>query len=151
MKVKIKKVRKNAVIPSYATVGAAGMDMYTANEEPITLKPLQRELIPLGVSIELEEGYVAYIFPRSGLASKKGITLSNCVGVIDSDYRGEIMASLMNASYEDYEVQPGDRVCQTVIMPVEKAELVEVQELSSTDRGKGGFGHTGFGKDVKSE
>lgn len=146
MKVKIKKVRDNAILPSYATAGAAGMDMYTANEEPVTLKPLQRELIPLGVAIELEEGYVAKIYPRSGLAAKKGITLSNAVGICDSDYRGEIMASLVNLSYDEYTVQPGDRVCQMIIMPVEKAELVEVEELGSTERGAGGFGHTGFNK-----
>ena len=148
MKVKIKKVRDNAILPSYATTGAAGMDMYTANEEPVTLKPLQRELIPLGVAIELEEGYVAKIYPRSGLAAKKGVTLSNCTGIIDCDYRGEIMASLVNLSYDEYTVQPGDRVCQMIIMPVEKAELTEVEELGSTERGAGGFGHTGFDKNT---
>lgn len=148
---KIKRLNKNAVIPKYNSVEAAGMDLYACIEEPITLKPLQTELIPLGFAMELPKGYEAQIRPRSGLACKKNVTVINSPGTVDSDYRGEVKVGLVNLSYEDYTVQPQDRIAQMVIAHVAQLDVQEVEELSSTERGEGGFGHTGLGKDVKSE
>ena len=149
MEVKIKRVKANAIIPRYNSEEAAGMDLYACIDDPVTLKPLERQLISTGIAIELPKGYEAQIRPRSGLACKFGVTVINSPGTVDSDYRGEIKVGLENLSYEDYTVQPLDRVAQMVIAPVTQAKLVEVQELSDTARGEGGFGHSGFGKDVK--
>lgn len=141
---KIKKISKLAQLPTYATEGAAGMDLYAANEEPITLAPLERKLVPLGFTMELPTGYEAQIRPRSGMAIKRGITLSNCVGTVDEDYRGEVCVGLVNLSREDYTINAGDRIAQMVVAPVTKAVIIEADELAETLRGEGGFGSTGY-------
>ena len=141
---KIKKISKFAQLPTYATEGAAGMDLYSANEEPITLAPLERKLVPLGFTMELPTGYEAQIRPRSGMAIKRGITLSNCVGTVDEDYRGEVCVGLVNLSRENYTIQAGDRIAQMVVAPVTKAVIIEADELAETVRGEGGFGSTGY-------
>ena len=141
---KIKKISKLAQLPTYATEGAAGMDLYAANEEPITLAPLERKLVPLGFTMELPAGYEAQIRPRSGMAIKRGITLSNCVGTVDEDYRGEVCVGLVNLSREDYTINAGDRIAQMVVAPVTKAVIIEADELAETIRGEGGFGSTGY-------
>ncbi|MCQ2957765.1 MAG: dUTP diphosphatase [Candidatus Gastranaerophilales bacterium] len=141
---KIKKISEYAKLPFYATEGAAGMDLYAANEIPIVLKPLDRGLIPLGFSMELPSGYEAQIRPRSGMAIKHGITLSNCVGTVDEDYRGEVCVGLINLSEKEYTIYCGDRIAQMVIAPVVKANIIETEELDETERGKGGFGSTGL-------
>lgn len=141
---KIKKISNLAKTPTYATDGAAGMDLYAANPEPITLSSLERKLIPLGFTMELPKGFEAQIRPRSGMAIKHGISLSNCVGTVDEDYRGEVCVGIINLSKEDYTINTGDRIAQMVIAPVTKAIIEETNELSDTSRGKGGFGSTGY-------
>ena len=141
--VKIKKISEYAKIPFYATEGAAGMDLCAAISEPITLKPLERYLVPTGLKIELEHGYEAQIRPRSGLSIKHGISLINCVGTVDEDYRGEVCVGLVNLSNDEYTIQPDERIAQMVIAKVEQAEIKVVTELSDTARGEGGFGSTG--------
>lgn len=141
---KIKRISSLAKMPTYATEGAAGMDLYAANEKPITLMPLERHLIPLGFTMELPQGYEAQIRPRSGMAIKHGITLSNCVGTVDEDYRGEVCVGIINLSDKPYEVKAGDRIAQMVVAPVVRAEIVEADELLETQRGEGGFGSTGY-------
>ncbi len=144
MVLKIKRINENANIPKAATGGSAGMDLYACLESDIVLKPGQRALIPTGIAIALESNsYVAYIYARSGLAIKSGITLSNCVGVVDSDYRGEVKVGLINLSDREYTVKNGDRIAQMVIAPVIMAEVEEVSELDETERSDGGFGSTG--------
>ncbi len=140
---KIERLSHNKSIPQYQTVGAAGMDLCAAIEEPIELKPLERKLIPTGLKIELEPGYEAQIRPRSGLSIKHGITLINCVGTIDEDYRGEVCVPLVNLSNETYTIQPQERIAQMVIARVEQAKIEVVTELTKTTRGEGGFGSTG--------
>lgn len=130
-------------LPEYATLLSAGMDLRADIADPIVLKPLERKLIPTGLFIELPAGYEAQIRPRSGLAIKKGITILNSPGTIDADYRGEICVILINLSSEEFIVNDGERICQMVIASHVQAELVEVLELGDTDRGAGGFGHTG--------
>ena len=146
---KIKKLNKNAIIPKYNSEEAAGMDLHACIDEPITLKPLEIQLIPTGFAMELPKGYEGQIRPRSGLACKFGVTVANSPGTIDSDYRGEVKVGLINNSYNDYTVQPQDRIAQLIIAPVVQMEIEEVEELSDTERGAGGFGHSGFGKEVK--
>jgi len=141
---KINRTSKLAKLPTYATAGAAGMDLYAANEEPITLKPLERKLIPLGFTMELPSGFEAQIRPRSGMAIKHGITLSNCVGTVDEDYRGEVGVGIINLSSEEYTINTGDRIAQMVIAPVVRAKITETDDLAETQRGKGGFGSTGY-------
>lgn len=144
MELKIKKLRDNARIPKRATDGAAGMDLYACISESITLNPGQLAVIPTGIAIELPDNTcAAFLYARSGLGVKHGICLSNGVGVIDSDYRGEVCAGLCNVSDKPYVIEPGERVAQMVIAPVLTPEIVEVDELGSTDRGEGGFGSTG--------
>lgn len=144
MILKIKKLNENAVIPKAATMGSAGMDLYACLDADVTLKPNERVLIPTGIAIALESNaYVAYIYARSGLAIKNGITLSNCVGVVDSDYRGEVKVGLINLSDKDYTVVNGERIAQMVIAPVIIPEVSEVEELDETERNAGGFGSTG--------
>ena len=141
---KIKIVNKsNNPLPSYATEHSAGMDLRAFVSEAITLKPMERRIIPTGLYIELPEGFEAQIRPRSGLAIKSGITCLNTPGTIDADYRGEIGVILINLSNQDFVINNGERICQMVINKYEKASLVEVDDLSETDRGEGGFGHTG--------
>ncbi|HMU97199.1 MAG TPA: dUTP diphosphatase [Chitinophagales bacterium] len=131
-------------LPEYETVGSAGMDLRANLTEPIMLKPLQRALIPTGLFIELEQGYEAQIRPRSGLALKKGLTILNSPGTIDSDYRGEIKIIIINLSNETTVINTGERIAQMVIAKYEQATLKEVDELGETERGEGGFGHTGI-------
>lgn len=140
---KIERLPHNKNIPQYQTEGAAGMDLCAAIEAPIELKPLERKLIPTGLKIELEHGYEAQVRPRSGLSIKYGITLINCVGTIDEDYRGEVCVPLVNISNEPYIIQPQERIAQMVIARVEQAQIEVVTELTETVRGTGGFGSTG--------
>lgn len=130
-------------LPAYATDGSAGMDLRANLEARVTLQSLERTLIPTGLSIELPEGHEAQIRPRSGLAIKQGLTCLNTPGTIDTDYRGEIKVILINLSKEPQTIQHGDRIAQMVITRFAKADLIEVQYLSDTHRGEGGFGHTG--------
>ena len=141
---KIKIVNKGTQpIPEYATQQSAGMDLRANIESPILIKSLDRKLIPTGLHIALPEGYEAQIRPRSGLAIKHGITCLNTPGTIDADYRGDVGVILVNLSHEDYVVQPGERIAQMVINKFEHAELETVESLDKTERGEGGFGHTG--------
>ena len=130
-------------LPQYATPQSAGMDLRANIEEPITLHPLERKLIPTGLRIALPVGYEAQIRPRSGLALKHGLTVLNSPGTVDADYRGEVMVLLINLSQEDFVVEDGERIAQMVIARHEQPEVVEVTELSQTERGAGGFGHSG--------
>lgn len=141
---KIKKVRENAKIPTRATSGSAGLDLYACIDEPITLNKGDKAVIPTGIAIGLDDPhYAAFIHSRSGLAIKHGIALLNSVGVIDSDYRGEVCVGVIKLTEEPYTIQPFERVAQMVIKPVELPEIVEVEELDDTERGAGGFGSTG--------
>jgi len=143
----IKIVNKsNNPLPSYATEHSAGMDLRAFVSEPIILKPMERRLIPTGLYIEIPEGFEAQIRPRSGLAIKSGITCLNTPGTIDADYRGEVGIILTNFGKEPFTVNRGERVCQMIIAPVVMATLKVVAELPSTERGAGGFGHTGGSK-----
>ena len=130
-------------LPSYATLQSAGMDLRANLEASIVLKPMERCLIPTGIRIALPEGYEAQIRPRSGLALKKGITVLNAPGTIDADFRGEVGVILINLSQDDFVVSDGERIAQMVISRHEQAEWVEVEELDDTERGSGGYGHTG--------
>ena len=142
--VQIKVVNKgNQPLPKYQTSQSAGMDLRANIDAPVLIKPLDRKLIPTGLHIALPEGYEAQIRPRSGLAIKKGITVINTPGTIDSDYTGDIGVILVNISNEDFVVQPGDRIAQMVINKFEQAKFEVVEELDETERGEGGFGHTG--------
>lgn len=142
MRVKIVNKSRNP-LPSYSTEFSAGMDLRANLDNPVILKSLERMLVPTGLFIELPKGYEAQIRPRSGLAIKKGITVLNTPGTIDSDYRGEIGVIIINLSNEDFEIQNGKRICQMVISKHETAELEQVELLEETKRGEGGFGHTG--------
>ena len=142
MKIRIVNKSTNA-LPQYATSQSAGIDLRANLSEAVTLKPMDRKLIPTGLFIELPEGYEAQIRPRSGLALKHGITFLNTPGTIDADYRGEIGVILINLSNEDFTIEHGERICQMVIARHEQAEWIEVEELNETERGAGGFGHTG--------
>lgn len=142
MKVQIVNKSKHS-LPQYATSSSAGMDLRANLDNPIVLKPLQRCLVPTGLYIALPEGFEAQIRPRSGLALKKGITLLNTPGTIDADYRGEIGVIVINLSAEDFIIEDGERIAQMVIARYEQAEWQEVEVLEDTERGAGGFGHTG--------
>ena len=148
MKMKIKpcseKIGTEFPIPAYATPGSAGLDLRACIDAPIILKAGERVLIPTGIAIELPNAQtVALVFARSGLAIRHGLGLSNGVGVIDSDYRGEISVGLINQGEQDYEILPGERIAQLVVMPVIQPELELTETLSDTERGAGGFGSTG--------
>ncbi|UII77551.1 dUTP diphosphatase [Flagellimonas sp. HMM57] len=130
-------------LPHYETVASAGMDLRANLQEPITLKSLERAIIPTGIFIELPVGYEAQVRPRSGLAAKKGISVLNAPGTIDADYRGEIGVILVNLSHEDFTIEDGERIAQMVIAKHERAEWIAVESLSDTERGAGGFGSTG--------
>ena len=144
MELKIRKLREGAKIPRRATSGSAGMDLYACIDEPITLAPGQLAVVPTGIAIELPDNTcAAFLYARSGLGVKHGICLSNGVGVIDSDYRGEVCAGLCNVSDKPYVIEPDERVAQVVIAPVVTPDIIEVDELSDTQRGAGGFGSTG--------
>jgi dUTP pyrophosphatase len=142
MKIKILN-RSRHNLPEYETEHAAGLDLRANLEENIVLKPLERKLIPTGLFIELPVGFEAQIRPRSGLAFKKGITILNAPGTIDADYRGEIGVILINLSNEDFIVEDGERICQMVISRHETINWIAVEDLAATERGEGGFGHTG--------
>ncbi len=131
------------LLPAYATVGSAGVDLHADLEAPILLKPLERKVIPTGLYMELPIGYEAQVRPRSGLAIKHGITVINSPGTIDADYRGEIKVGLVNLSDAIFEIQPGERIAQMVIAKHEQVTWQPVETLSNTERGAGGFGHTG--------
>lgn len=144
MELKIKKIRDNAIVPCRATEGSAGMDLHACITEPVTLKPFERAIIPTGISTALPNNeYAIFIFARSGLGIKHGIALSNGVGVIDSDYRGEICVGLQNSGNESYTINPDDRIAQMVVMPVSVPIISVVDELDETRRNTGGFGSTG--------
>lgn len=130
-------------LPQYATPQSAGLDLRANIEEPFTLRPLERRIVPTGLYIALPEGYEAQVRPRSGLALKHGITVLNSPGTIDADYRGELGILLINLSNEDFVVNPGERVAQMIVARCEQAELVPVEVLDETERGAGGYGHTG--------
>lgn len=141
---KVKVINKGKQpLPTYATPQSAGMDIRANIDEPITLNPLERRLIPSGLHMALPVGYEAQLRPRSGLALKHGITVLNSPGTIDSDYRGEIMALLINLSNEPFVINPGERIAQIVIEKHEQADFELVEVLDETERGEGGYGHTG--------
>lgn len=135
--------RSHHPLPQYATAQSAGMDLRAFLSEPVTLQPMQRALVPTGLYIALPEGYEAQVRPRSGLALKRGITVLNAPGTIDADYRGEVMVLLVNLSDKDFVVEDGERVAQMVVTRHEQGQWVEVEELDATERGAGGYGHTG--------
>lgn len=137
--------RSRHALPAYATAGAAGMDLRAQLEAPITLAPLGRVLVPTGLFIELPQGYEAQVRPRSGLAIKHGLTVLNSPGTIDADYRGEIKVALVNLSAEPFEIQDGERIAQLVVARHKQVVWQPVEELGETERGAGGFGHTGRG------
>ncbi len=141
----VKQLSPKAVLPAYSTDGSAAMDLTACMDNPVTLDPGQLITVPTGLAIALPgPEYVALIFARSGLGVKHGICLSNGVGVIDSDYRGELMVGLTNLSQVPYTIHPGDRIAQMAVMPVVQARVVQVEELDQTLRGQGGFGSTGI-------
>ena len=144
MELKIKKLHPAAILPTYGSAGAAGADLYALPEgDPITIAPVETVFIHTGLSMAIPEGYVGLNFARSGLASKQGLAPANKVGVIDSDYRGELMVALHNHGDIPRTVEPGDRIAQFLIMPVITAHFIEVDTLDETRRGSGGFGSTG--------
>ncbi|MDL2320277.1 dUTP diphosphatase [Alistipes sp. OttesenSCG-928-B03] len=141
---KIKVINRSAYdLPQYETILAAGLDIKANNDAPITIKPLERVMVPTGLYVELPEGYEMQIRPRSGMAAKFGLSVLNTPGTIDPDYRGEIKVILANLSSQEYTLQPGERIAQMVISRFERIEWQAVDQLSETDRGAGGFGHTG--------
>jgi len=143
-KIKIKIINRSPnPLPEYATAGAAGMDIRAYLEAPVTLKPLERFLVPTGLFMELPEGHEAQIRPRSGLAIKQGLTCLNSPGTVDADYRGELKVILINLSQQDQVIHSGDRIAQMVVSAVERVKLKLVTEIESTKRNDGGFGHTG--------
>lgn len=135
--------KSNNMLPTYSTILSAGMDIRASLNEKVTLKPLERALIPTGLYIELPKGYEAQIRPRSGLALKHGISVLNTPGTIDADYRGEIGIILVNLSNQDFTIENGERICQMIIAKHETVDWSEVEFLEETERGAGGFGHTG--------
>jgi len=143
MKIKFKKLNENAVTPTYGTEFSAGADLYNLPDSALTIAPHATVLVHTGIAVEIPEGYCGLIFARSGLATKRGLAPANKVGVIDADYRGEIMVSLHNHTEKEASVDAGERVAQLCIVPFLKAEFEEADELSETVRGVGGFGSTG--------
>ena len=143
MKISVKKLKEAAKLPFRATEGSAGADLHACLEAPVTVEPGQRATIPVGIAVEIPKGYGGFVFPRSSVACKFGVSLPNCVGVIDSDYRGELCVPVINHSTEPYTISGGDRIAQLVILPVENADYEYADDLSDTERGGGGFGSTG--------
>lgn len=141
--VRIKLLRENATCPSYQSASAAGADLYAAIDESLVIEAGQTVLVPTGVAMEIPEGFVGLVYARSGLATKRGLAPANKVGVIDSDYRGEIMVALHNHSTERAEIEAGERIAQIVLTPYLTAQFEIADELSYTERGAGGFGSTG--------
>ncbi|MDR0812832.1 MAG: dUTP diphosphatase [Oscillospiraceae bacterium] len=145
MNIPIKKLRESATLPKRQSSGAAGFDLYAAlpKNEPVVIAPGMAEFIPHGIALAIPEGFAGFTYARSGLAAKSGVAPSNCVGVIDSDYRGELITSLYNRSDAPFTVHCGDRIAQLVITPIVAAELTPADELPETARGTGGYGSTG--------
>lgn len=141
--VKIKKLRDNAIIPTYGSEFAAGADLYAAIDEAVTIEPGETKFIPTGLAFEIPAGYAGFVYARSGLASKRGLAPANKVGVIDSDYRGEVMTALHNHGKEAQTIEAGERIAQMVIAPYITANFILADELEDTVRGEGGFGSTG--------
>lgn len=138
-----KKLNPRAALPAYMSELAAGLDICALPEAPVRLEPGERALIPTGLAVAIEPGYEIQVRPRSGLALREGITLLNTPGTIDADYRGEIGIIVINLGQQSFQVNPGDRIAQLVVAPVSRCQIVSVSELPPTDRGDGGFGHTG--------
>lgn len=141
--VKIKKLRDNAIIPTYGSEFAAGADLYAAVDGAVTIEPCETKLIPTGLAFEIPVGYAGFVYARSGLASKRGLAPANKVGVVDSDYRGEVMVALHNHGKEAQIIEAGERIAQMVIAPYIAANFILSDELDDTERGEGGFGSTG--------
>ncbi|MDO4742661.1 MAG: dUTP diphosphatase [bacterium] len=141
--IKIHKINENARVPAYATPSSAGADLYALCDEPVVINPGQTKLIHTGIALEIPEGFAGFIYARSGLATKHGIAPANKVGVIDADYRGEIMVSLYNQSSQQYTITDGERIAQMVVAPYLKADFCVCDTLENTQRGVGGFGSTG--------
>lgn len=140
---KLKRLRSSARIPANATPGSAGYDLCADLDSPVTIPARRTVKIPTGLAMAIEPGYAGFVFARSGLGIKHGIVPANCVGVIDSDYRGEVIVGLYNHTDEPFVVEPGDRIAQLVLLPVHTPEIEECAELGETSRGEGGFGSTG--------
>jgi dUTP pyrophosphatase len=147
MDVKVKKLRKDAVLPEYQTDQAAAMDIHACLDEPMVVKPLERFMVPTGLAFEIPEGYEMQIRARSGLSIKHGITMVNGVGTIDADYRGELNVLMINLSQEEFTIEPGMRVAQMLVAKFEKVSWQLAEDLSETSRGNGGFGSTGFSRE----
>ena len=143
MRIEFKRLRENAKVPTYGTDASAGADLYAATDEPITLAPGETRLIPHGLAMAIPVGYAGFIYARSGLATKRNLAPANKVGVVDSDYRGELMTPIHNHGATSAVIEPGERIAQLVIAPVMHAEFAETEELGETERGAGGFGSTG--------
>lgn len=143
MKIKVKRVRAEATIPTYMSKEAAGVDLYACLDGPFTLSAGDWALIPTGIALGLPDGYELQIRPRSGLALYHGVTILNSPGTVDADYRGEIKVMIINLGKEPFTIHHGDRIAQAILSKVEHIEWIEVRELVSTPRGEGGFGHTG--------
>ena len=143
MSIKVKIVSRSGILPAYETEGASGMDLRAFLKEPMILKPMERALVPTGLFIQLPEGVEAQVRARSGLAIRHGVGLVNGIGTVDSDYRGELLIPMINWGSEDFVINDGDRIAQMVICRYERAELEKVDELEDSERGEGGFGHTG--------
>ena len=141
--VRIKKLKENAVVPTYGSEFAAGADLYAAIEESVTIAPSETKLIPTGIAMEIPVGYAGFIYARSGLASKKGLAPANKVGVVDADYRGEVMVALHNHGKTEQIIEAGERIAQMVIAPFITANFIVSDSLEDTVRGAGGFGSTG--------
>jgi dUTP pyrophosphatase len=143
---RVKKLRENAILPTYMTEHAAGMDLYAALDGTLVVAPGERTLVPTGLALEIPPGYEGQVRPRSGLALKKGISLPNSPGTIDADYRGEVGIIVINHGADPVTFEAGDRIAQLIIAPVERVSLLEVVDLEDTPRSGGGFGHTGLGR-----
>jgi dUTP pyrophosphatase len=144
LKIKVKKLRSQAVLPTYMSRHAAGMDLFACPEGELVVEPGCRAVVPTGIALAIPVGFEGQVRPRSGLALHRGVTLVNAPGTIDADYRGELGVIIINHGTEKFSVLPGDRIAQLVIAPVQLATLEQVDELDETDRNEGGFGHTGF-------
>ena len=144
MNIPVKKLKENATMPTYGSEFAAGADLYACIDEAVIINPGETHMIPTGLAMELPMGYAGLIYPRSGMASKRGLAPANKVGVVDPDYRGEFMVALHNHSLAPQTVEPNERIAQLVITPFITAQFEETEELSDTVRGAGGFGSTGF-------
>lgn len=140
---KVKRLPHCKALPTYATSGSAGMDLTAAIDQPLTVEPGKRAQVPTGIQIEIPEGYEGQVRPRSGLAFKAGISLTNCVGTIDCDYRGEVCVLIINHGENPYTFEPGEKIAQLLITPVPRVDIIEVDELDESQRGAGGFGSTG--------